>query len=150
MAIHKEELIEFLAQRPMFEGVLEQDLSRIADRMEEFHLEAGKPVFAHGDRGSVFYFIYSGRVRMWRREQKQEVELGVLENGDKFGEEALLFSRPRPYSISTLEECQFLTLHKPDFNFVLNKYPQTRNYLESTAHTRQQARSLQFDWLQTR
>jgi CRP-like cAMP-binding protein len=148
MAIHKEELIEFLAQRPMFAGIEEHHLARIADRMQEFQLEAGKPVFSHGDRGSVFYILYSGRARMWRTEQKQAVELGELEPGDKFGEEALLFSRPRPYSITTLEDCQFLTMHKPDFNWLLNRYPETRAYLETTAHTRQQARSLRFDWLQ--
>lgn len=146
--IDKEALIEFLTQRPIFAGIPEQDLSRIANRMEEFHLEANKPVFSHGDRGSVFYFIYSGRARMWSLEQKQEIDLGELEAGDIFGEEALLFSRPRTYSISTLEDCQFLTLHKPDFNWLIRTYPQTRTYLETLAHTRQQARSLRFEWLQ--
>jgi CRP-like cAMP-binding protein len=148
MTPSKEEIITFLAHRPMFEGIAEEDLARIADRMEPFTLETGKPVFSHGDRGNVFYLIYSGKVRMWRTVQKQEVELGELEPGDLFGEEALLFSRPRPYSITVLEEGFFLTLHKANFNWMLNRFPQIRDYLELIAHTRQQARSVEFDWLQ--
>jgi uncharacterized membrane protein YdbT with pleckstrin-like domain len=144
----KEEIITFLSQRPMFSGIEETELARIADRLDPFTLEAGKPVFAHGDRGSVFYLLYTGKVRMWRSQQKQEIELGELESGDLFGEEALLFTRPRPYSINTVEDSFFLTLHKADFNWMVNRFPQIKSYLEVIAHTRQQARSLEFDWLQ--
>lgn len=148
MTPSKEEIITFLARRAMFDSIAEADLARIADRLEPFTLEAGKPVFSHGDRGSVFYLIYTGSVRMWRTDQRQEVALGQLERGDLFGEEALLFSRPRPYSITTLGESLFLTLHKADFNWMVNKFPQIKSYLEIIASTRQQARNLEFDWLQ--
>lgn len=148
MVIEKEALIEYLTKRPIFAGIPEQELSRIAGRMEEFHLEAGKPVFSQGDRGSVLYVLYAGRARIWNREQKLEIELGILEAGDIFGEEALLFTKPRPHSIYTLDDCQFLTLHKPDFNWLIRTYPQIRTYLEKLANTRQKARTLRFDWLQ--
>lgn len=144
----KEEIIAFLSNRPLFEGFEEADLVKLAERIEVFSLEANKPVFSHGDRGSVFYMLYSGKVRMWRTDQKNVVELGELEPGDVFGEEALLFSRPRPYSIATEEDCLFLTLHKGDFRRMLTNFPQTRAYLDTIAHTRQQARSVGFDWLQ--
>jgi membrane protein YdbS with pleckstrin-like domain len=87
-------------------------------------------------------------VRLWHTEQKEEVELGELESGDGFGEEALLFTRPRPYSVNTVEETHFLTLHKAQFNWMLNRYPHIRKYLERIAETLRQSRRRHFDWLQ--
>jgi CRP-like cAMP-binding protein len=148
MMLSKDDLIEFLSHRPMFVGLNEEDLSRIADRLEEFTLEADKPVFTQGERGTVFYIIYTGKVRLWHTEQKEEVELGMLESGDGFGEEAMLYSRPRPYSVATMEETTLLSLHKPQFNWMLTRFPQVRKYLETIAETLKQARRKHFDWLQ--
>lgn len=148
MTLRKDELIEFLSNRPMFQGLEEEELSRIADRIELQTLEAENPVFNQGDRGNVFFIIHSGAVRVWHTEQKEEIELGVLESGDGFGEEALLFARPQPYSVNTVEETTFLTLKKSNFNWMLNRYPQVRKYLETVAETLKQSRRQHFDWLQ--
>lgn len=148
MTLSKDELVEFLSQRPMFVGLAEEDLSRIADRMEELSLGADQTVFDQGDRGSAFYIIYSGKVRVWHTEQREEVILGELESGDGFGEESLLFTRPQPYSTATVEETTFYTLEKPQFNWMLNRFPQIRKYLETIAETLRQTRRQNFDWLQ--
>ncbi len=148
MPISKEDRIAFLKQRQLFTDFEEEDIAKIADRLEEFKIQINEQLFTHGDRGKIFYFIYKGKVKIWRKEDGKEVELAIMEDGDKFGEEALLFNRPRSASVTAVEESQFLTLKIADFNWMLRTYPELKLNLRAIAESHQKARSLRFDWLQ--
>jgi len=147
MPISQEEKIEFLKNRIMFQGLEDEDIARIAGRMDEYHQDGGKLVYSRGDRGTVFYIIYQGSVRVWRMEDDQERELMILEDGDKFGEGALLDLAPRSVSVSTLEDTDFLVMHQENFDWMLNKYPQTEDFLVNLLETREKVRELYFPWL---
>ena len=148
MPISKEDRIAFLKQRHLFKDLEEEDIAKIADRLEEYMIQANEHLFTHGDRGKIFYIIYKGKVRIWRKEDGKEVELAVMEDGDKFGEEALLFNRPRSASVTAVEESQFLSLKLTDFNWMLRTYPELKLNLRAIAESHQKARRLRFDWLQ--
>jgi membrane protein YdbS with pleckstrin-like domain len=147
MAISREKRIAFLKQRQLFREMEEADIARIADRLDEYHIQAHEQLITHGDRGRTFYFIYSGKVRVWRKVEREEVELAILESGDKFGEEALLFNQPRSASVTALEDCILLTLDIKDFNWMLRTYPVTKLALRAIAESHQQARKMRFTWL---
>jgi len=148
MAIKKEDRIAFLKQRQLFKDLEEADIAKIAARLDEYNIPAKEELFSHGDRGSIFYIIYRGKVRLWRKEGDEEVELAVMEDGDVFGEEALLFNRPRPSSATVLEDTHFLTLDAAKFNWLLHTYPDIKLNLRSIAESHQRARRLRFTWLQ--
>ncbi|MGD8456340.1 MAG: cyclic nucleotide-binding domain-containing protein [Anaerolineales bacterium] len=147
MAISKESKIAFLKQRQLFKGMEDDDFVRIAVRLVEYSVRAGEQFITHGERGRTFYLIFSGRVRVWCREQGSEVELATLQRGDSFGEEALLFNRPRSASVTALEDCVFLTMDIKDFEWMTNTYPDTKTALKINAASYQQARKLRFTWL---
>jgi len=147
MPISQEEKVKFLKNRIMFRGLEDEDITKIASRMEEYHQDGGKILYSQGDRGTVFYIIYQGSVRVWRMEEDQERELMILEAGDKFGEGALLDEAPRSVSVSTLEDTDFLVIHKDDFEWMLTKYPQTEDFLITLLETREKVRDLYFPWL---
>jgi CRP-like cAMP-binding protein/membrane protein YdbS with pleckstrin-like domain len=149
MAITREKRTAFLKQRQLFAGMQDADLARIADRLVEYTVHAGEHFVTHGERGRTFYIIFSGKVRVWIREQGKEVELAILESGDLFGEEALLFNRPRPASVTALADCLLLTMDVKDFNWMVNTYPDTKTALHAIAASNQQARKLRFSWLQS-
>ena len=89
--------------------------------LEEFTLEAGKNLFSEGDRGTVFYIIYQGSVRAWAyNEDGEERDLGVMETGDKLGEESLLRGSSRAATVTALEKTTFLGLHKPNALLYIN------------------------------
>ena len=148
MAIKKEDRIAFLKQRQLFNGLEEEDIAKIAARLDEYKIPAKEELFSQGDRGSIFYIIYRGKVRLWRKEGDEEVELSVMEDGDVFGEEALLFNRPRPSSGIVLEDTHFLTLDVAKFNWLLHTYPEIKLNLRVIAESHQRARRLRFTWLQ--
>jgi CRP-like cAMP-binding protein len=147
MAISREKRVAFLKQRQLFKEMGDADLAKIADRLIEYPVHAGDQFITHGERGRTFYIIYRGKVRVWLREQGKEVELAKLESGDTFGEEALLFNRPRSASVTALDDCVLLTLDLRDFNWMMNAYPDTKTALNTIAISYQQARKLRFTWL---
>jgi len=147
MAISKEKRIAFLQQRLLFKGLEENDIGKVADRLDELDVPANTHLLTHGDRGRTFYIIYRGKVRVWRKEHNEEIELAILESGDEFGEEALLFNRPRSASVTALDDCQLFTMDLKDFNWMLRTYPDIKLNIQSIAESHQQARRLRFEWL---
>jgi uncharacterized membrane protein YdbT with pleckstrin-like domain len=147
MAISKEKRIAFLKQRQLFKGIEEADIGKIADRLDDHDILPNHHLLTQGNRGRTFYIIYSGKVRVWRKEDNQEVELAILESGDEFGEEALLYNRPRSASVTALEDCQLLSMDLRDFNWMLRTYPDIKLNIQAIAESHQQARKYRFDWL---
>lgn len=76
----------------------------------------GRIVVHQGDVGDRFYVIVRGRVAVSRAiGDGSEQHIAVLEDGDHFGEIALLNRVPRTATVRTLSDCIFLTLTTEHF-----------------------------------
>jgi uncharacterized membrane protein YdbT with pleckstrin-like domain len=146
--INIEDRITFLKQRQMFNGVDDAFITEIAKSLEEYTLEANQVLFKEGDPGSVFYFIYQGSVRIWdSTAEGEEMDYGILETGDKIGEESLITGWERDFSVTTLEDTIFLVMHADDFDYMLESYPSIEQFMHTLMETRRQARLMSFPWL---
>ncbi|HEX7973126.1 MAG TPA: cyclic nucleotide-binding domain-containing protein [Anaerolineales bacterium] len=120
----------------------------VAARFKRVTLEHNTVVFSEGSPADNFYMILDGKVRVTQRKRGGGEELlNVLGQGDFFGEEALLFDRPRTASVHTLERTTFLRLERDQFITLLKHFPQIRMNLSATASSRRLARRIHFDWL---
>ena len=148
MAIPIEERLEFLKSRQMFVDVEEEDILVLAERMDEYVLPAGKVLYAAGDKGNVFYIIFDGSVRITTFDENgEEREIGILETGDKLGEESLLMGVARATTVTSLQDTTFLVMHKPDFEYMLDRYPSIDEYITTLMDTRREARDRHFPWV---
>ncbi len=148
MSIPQNALLAFLKELHLFKNMAEEDIAQIAEDLGEMTLAPDDLLFAEGDRGYTFYIIYSGRVKVWRKDKKnKEVALGVMEAGDKFGEAAPLFNRPRSASITALEETVLLTMPHEVFNQMLSQHPDTKLSLRAIAKSYKQARKMKLAWI---
>ncbi|MBW8012909.1 MAG: cyclic nucleotide-binding domain-containing protein [Chloroflexi bacterium] len=147
MVTAQEERKTFLQDLQLFNEFEEEQIENIAKRLKAHKLEKGESLFSEGDDGDNFYIIQSGLVRVWRQENQEEVDLAILETGDYFGEEALLFYRPRSASITAAEDTTLLYLDETDFQWLLEYSPDIRENLNAIAETHQKARQLRFTWL---
>jgi CRP-like cAMP-binding protein len=80
------ELAETLRSVPLFAGMSERDLERLASRMKERRLAQGHTLTTEGERGIGFFLITEGRAKV----SVGGDEVGSLGPGDHFGEIALI------------------------------------------------------------
>lgn len=83
-----------------------------------------KMVFCENEPGRELYIIQSGRVKITKMVNGQEVMLAVIQPGDIFGEMALLDNKPRSASAICAEKCTMLAINKENFETMVKQQPQ--------------------------
>ena len=94
-------------------------LARLATALEEENLTDGETVFAEGDAGDSMYFILDGNIRIEKRAiaaGAASKTLTVLEEGDYFGEMALMDQKPRSAAAVAAGSARILRLSKQAFD----------------------------------
>ena len=72
----------------LFASLSREQVGRIAHGIPAKAFEAGEHVFTPAYKGTLFFLLLKGRVRIYRLEVRQEVTICVLEAGEMFGEAA--------------------------------------------------------------
>jgi CRP-like cAMP-binding protein len=84
-------------------------------------------IVRQGELGAYLYIIVRGRVELVREENGAEKRTAVLEEGDCFGESALLEAVPEGETVRTLEPCVLLTLDRTNFLYLTGGSRQLEN-----------------------
>lgn len=79
------------------------------------NVRKGRVIFRRGDRGTDIYVIVKGKVGLFLIAGRQRQRLAVLEEGDFFGETALLDMLYRGFHASALEDSTLIRVRKDDF-----------------------------------
>lgn len=125
--------VERLQQIPLFSDLDLPLLEEIRKSMATEHYEENRIAVKQGEEGDKFYIIVRGRIEvLLELENKEEKQLAILEDGDYFGEMALLKEIPRTATIRTLDPCTFLTMKRELFQNIIDKSPLLRLQLENT------------------
>jgi hypothetical protein len=102
----QERALELLAALPMFAPLPVTTLERLATRANPVSFRAGETVVEQGTPGDSFYVIASGRVEV----SHSGVQVQTLDDGDAFGEIALLRATPRTATCRALTDVELLEL----------------------------------------
>ncbi len=122
-----------LKKYPIFENVDSQLLEEVSSLFVTESYPPGRVVIREGSSGNRFYLIARGQVSIHKSDSEgNERKIGVLEDGDYFGEIALIRSVPRSATIRTLTPCVLLTLHRDIFTNLLDRSADMREKLEKT------------------
>ena len=117
--------IELLQSVALFWDLSEEELGYISEKMIARHYESGKFIFLEESEGEQCFFVVQGSVKVTRLSKDgREVILAMLNEGEFFGEMALLDGESRSANVIALEETEVLTLNRGDFLVVLHDYPQ--------------------------
>ena len=147
MPIETSAKIAFLKKIHLFQGLDEEELQAIAEKLTEAHYSAGGVIFEQDKKAESFYLIYGGSVRIIRRQDGKKIELAVLVKYDYFGELALVSKRRRSATAIALLDTSLLVLSRQDFEELYKRLPELRLNLEVAIRSRQLARRLRFKWL---
>ncbi|MDD5468517.1 MAG: cyclic nucleotide-binding domain-containing protein [Anaerolineales bacterium] len=141
------QILEVLQLQHFFMELDEQEFAEVAARFQVLDVPAEAYVSHEGEEGYHFFIILEGSARVVKYTPKGERNWGVLKKGSYFGEEALLFKKPRPASVITLEPSRLLRMGRDDFYQLLDQYPQMRRNLAVTAESRYLAHKEAYPWL---
>jgi CRP-like cAMP-binding protein len=110
-----------LAAVPLFQGLSNRELRKVAGLASEVWLNAGKLVVEEGEAANSFYVIVDGSAKVIRR--GSERALKRLGPGDHFGELALLDSGPRTVSVIAETTLDVIRIDRPGFRRLLLSEP---------------------------
>jgi ATP-binding cassette, subfamily B, bacterial len=120
-----------LKHYPIFENVDSKLLEEIASLFVTESYPANRVVVREGAPGNRFYLIAHGKVSVLKNSPDGPPKtVSVLEDGDYFGEIALIKNIPRSATIRTLTPCVMLSLHRDIFENLLDRAPGLREKLE--------------------
>ncbi len=136
--------LEGLRKSATFSRLPADKLAAAIQKLEEVPIQTGDVVIREKDRGDYFYIVKSGSLTVSRRTGPGEFEiLARLEEGDAFGEAALLSGEARNASIFADRDSVLLRLAKSDFDALLrNDLVRRVSMLEARALARDGARFL--------
>ncbi len=80
----------------------------------------GEIIFMEYEIGDRFFFVQNGSVKLTKIVRDVENIIGVVKEGDFFGEMAVLDDAPRSASAIANEDCVLMELHKTNFENLLS------------------------------
>jgi ATP-binding cassette subfamily B protein len=135
---------EKLKRYPLLEKMDSTLLEEMAQLFVTESYPANRIVVREGTSGNRFYLIARGRVAVWKTgEQGKEERVAILDDGDHFGEIALIENVRRTATVRTLTPCVLLTLHREHFQNLLQQAPQVKEELQKTQTRRAEKESTQ-------
>ncbi len=142
------QIIDLFNRMHLFRGLEEGAIRDIASQFRLRHVDEGTLLIEEDDEGDVFFIVFKGRVIVTREDEDgEEIKLAHLVTGDYFGEEALLYDRPRTANVKADTHADVLYIEEDEFLEILEEYPQIRSRVETTIASRRKSRRLMFKWL---
>jgi ATP-binding cassette subfamily B protein len=126
-----------LAKIDLFKQLDNMILEELAELFVSEYYSAGQIIINAGDYGDRFYVIARGRVEIYvTLDDGSERIINVLEDGDYFGEIALLKEVRRTANIRSRTPCMILSLTRKHFVRIIAKTPELKEKIEQEIDAR--------------
>ena len=113
-----------LSQTIVFNRLSWQELKIVEHAIHVRHYAPGEPIFRQGDPGSGMYIIMEGSVGIYLDIPNQDPKkVSELNEGDFFGEIALLDDSPRSAGAIAMDSCSIIGFFRPDLMDLLKTKP---------------------------
>ena len=124
---------------PFFKDTDKEFIGEIILQLKTKVFLPGDYIFKKGDVGNSMYFISSGSVNVLSADESSIV--ATLNEGDYFGEIALIKKVTRTRSVKTEDYCFLYALEKNIFDTLLERYPKFKKHIYETIINRESKQS---------
>ena len=122
--------VDVLRPVPLFAGLSQRDLERLAAIADEVELPAGRDVIREGGSGRELFVLVEGQAKV----SKGGRRVSTMHAGDFFGEIALVTGVPRTTTVVAETPLRMLVLTQADFQRLIGEHPRiARKILGSLA-----------------
>lgn len=121
-----------VARVPLFAQLEASEVAEIMKLLQSHKYPAGTIILRPGDRAESMYFISEGSVRV----EARGADVVTLNEGDHFGEMALLEKRRRRVAVVAQTDCQLLQLEAQDFEYLLATHAHVAEHMKTISKLR--------------
>ncbi len=108
----------------LFEHLEDAEREQLAAFIHERKLVAGETLFKTGEPGESLYVVRSGEIELFIKDTAgQKIVLAIAEDGEVFGELALLDQGPRTATALAVVDTHLLALKRDDLMLLFQKSP---------------------------
>lgn len=109
---------------PIFQGLTDTELVKIAKLLGHVHYPKGTIIFMEGDLSDSVSIINTGQIKLFKnsRDGKQQI-LHILSEGDFFGELSVLQTQEYTTSAEAITDVDLCTLAKSDLDKIILEQP---------------------------
>jgi len=116
-------MVLLIKQIPLFGSLIPEEIESLAALLRRRSIKKGDILFQKGDEGTALYAILRGCIKIIvTTPVGDKITVAILNDGDFFGEMALLDGMPRSADAVALEETQLAVLDRNDFLMFLSQH----------------------------
>jgi cAMP-dependent protein kinase regulator len=130
-----------LARVPLFSFLVPTERRKIGEFLSAANFRKGATIITEGESGDCMYIIKSGQVGVYTtlmeepgvsviKMSQERLHLATLQEGDFFGEQALITKEPRSATIIALSDVQLLKFTKHDLALVVKQHKRVGSLLK--------------------
>jgi small-conductance mechanosensitive channel len=119
----QDRLVERLAAVDLFAPLSADETARLAQDAQSHVYAAGETVIRTGDAGASMFVLHRGRVRVQINDNGTPRTVATLNEGDFFGEMALLTGEPRTANVVAAEETEVLEIGHDALKHIFDDNP---------------------------
>ena len=117
--------VDLLRRAPLFADLSKDELASLAKVSEDLEVDAGKVLCREGEPAMEFFVIIDGEAEVTRGGER----IRTLEDGDFFGEIALLEDIPRTATVRATTPLRFFVLTRRSFWGMVDRSPEVERKL---------------------
>jgi CRP-like cAMP-binding protein len=81
----------------------------------------GERIYGEGERSASMFIVQSGAVRLFRKSNGGQTEIGIMEKGDFFGEMAILEGGKRQHCAEAAEASELIEINAATFDAMIRR-----------------------------
>lgn len=117
---------------PLLGDFSKDELAALIGGLRLLVKKPGAIIYGEDEPGDSLFILASGKARLYRRSGTGRYQqLGVLKEGEFFGEASVLTSSNRLSTVTAATECELLELDRTTFDRIAGKYPRIRRAVEN-------------------
>jgi CRP-like cAMP-binding protein len=119
-----EKTVRYLKKLPLFNGLPDEVLKELADKVTSHQMEKGELLFNRNDPGDSVYFVQLGWIKVILTDSGgNELVINQIGPGEIIGEMSLVDELPRSAGAIALSPLTLLRLGNTDFRAVIDRHP---------------------------
>ncbi len=120
------EIADHLRQSPLFRGLDQEQLSRIAHHAHPLELKEGQSLFNHGEPVHSFFYVIEGLIKLYRQSPSGQEKIIELEKSGQTFAEALMFNDQPVYPVSAIamKSSRVISISTRHFREILLRSPE--------------------------